>query len=109
MYLKQICPLFKDAKEDVLMHYRHMKSFTTKLKTLINNFLKRHRSKKLVGQIGVVTQRVQPGIIGEMRLAKSIAGKDRWKIESPHQARMGRLVKIIEVRDSVLVVERFNG
>lgn len=91
------------------MHYRPMKSITNKIKAVAHEVLKRHLSKKLIGQVGVVTQRVQPGVIGEMRLTKAIAGKDRWVIESQQQSRMGRLVKVIEVRDSTLVVERFNG
>lgn len=109
MNLKPIPRLFNNAKTRMLMHYRPMKSITTKIKAIANKVLKRHRSKMLIGQVGVVTQRVQPGVTGEMRLTKSIAGKDRWVIESQQQARMGRLVKVIDVRESTLVVERFNG
>lgn len=109
MYLKPNHCLFSNAKKKVLMHYRPMKSIIIKIKAFAADIHKRHTSKKLIGLVGVVTQRVQPGVVGEMRLTKPVAGKDRWVIESQHQARMGRLVKVIEVRDCTLVVERFNG
>ena len=105
MHLVKKAPLFSNALYASVVHHHPMKRL---LQNLISGFRKRLSDRKLVGQVCAVTSRVQPGLVGEIRLKKKMNGKQLWPAESKHRVVMGNLVKVVSVKGNTLIVERFN-